>query len=172
MLAKIKLRLKDMHTLRQLFLKAEVCARAEGVTEPGSEHLVMAALTLPDQTAQRAFHRLGVNPLRFTSAVTQQYADALTRIGVNVGTHLMSDPLPNTADGPFKSKPSAQSLIKKLAQEKPFGASQPLLGADVVLAALANDIGTVGRALAVLRIAPRHLAEACQLEIDAYDRVS
>ncbi len=168
MLAAIKRRLKDMGVLKQLLLKAEAIARAEGVPEPGSEHLVMAALTLEDETASRAFCRVDADPSRFAAAVAQQYADALRRIGVAVGGPLMTPdglPEPGENPGPFKSRPSARTLIRRLAKDRPFGASTPLLGADVVLAALSSDIGTVARALAVMGVQPGDLADACRLEI-------
>lgn len=170
MLARIKRRLKDIGTLRQLLEKAERCARAEGTAEPGSEHLVMAALTLADGTARAAFHRVGADPARFAPSVTQQYSNALARLGVDAGTHLISSPgLPEQPQsaGVFKSKPSAQTLMATLARDRPFGATRPLLGADIVLAALSNDIGTVARALAVMGITPHRLADACRLEIAA-----
>ena len=170
MLAKIKQRLKDMGTLRQLLEKAESCARAEGAAEPGSEHLVMAALTLADGTARGAFRRVGADPAKFAPSVTQQYADALARIGIDVGTHLIASPdLPERPQSPgvFRSKPSAQTLMATLARDRPFGDTKPLLGADIVLAALSNDIGAVARALAVMGITPHRLADACRLEIAA-----
>lgn len=170
MLETIRRRLKDMSTLRRLFLTSETCARSEGLTEPGAEHFVQAALTLPDQTAQRAFRRFGAAPADFAAAVTKQYADALRRIGVDAGAHLVSvQELPARAHRaePFVSKPSAQALIKRLAKEKRFGSRQPLLGADIVLAALTNEFGPVVRALKVMGIEPSQLVDACKLEIEA-----
>lgn len=170
MLAGIKRRLKDMNTLRKVLEKAEAFARAEGIPEPGAEHLVMAALTLPDGTATRAFHRLGAEPAAFPAAVTQQYEDALRRVGVAAGAYLTSDdelPEGSAPTGPFRSKPSAGSLIRSLARERRVGLSRPLSGADIVLAAASNEIGTVARALAVMNIKRGQLAEACRLEIDA-----
>jgi hypothetical protein len=171
-LASVKKRLTDMNTLRQVFLKAETCARAEGIAEPGAEHLVMAALTLADGTARRAFERIGADPAAFAAAVTQQYADALRRVGVAVGSHLASpDGLPAQADRPgvFRTKPSARTLIKTLAGTRPSGSSRPLLGADILLAAASNEIGTVARALAVMNIDPGGLMNACRQEILAFD---
>lgn len=170
MLAGLKRRLKDMSTLRQVFESAESLARAEGAAEPGSEHLVMAALDLPDDTARRAFRRVAADPARFAPAVMQQFADALKQVGVDVGTLLISpEALPGpTGTGLYRSKPSAQALMKRLAKDRPPRSQKPLLGADIVLAALASDTGAVARALAVMGVEPGQLTDACQLEIDAW----
>lgn len=171
MLASIQRRLRDMSALKQLLLKAESFARAEGMAEPGSEHLVMAALTLADETAPLAFRRVDADPSEFAAAVTQQYADALRLIGVAIGAHLNTpDKLPEAGEhlGLFRSQPSARTLIRRLAKDRPFGASKPLLGADVVLAALSSDIGAVSRALVVMGVQPGDLADACRLEISLY----
>ena len=168
MLGSIKRRLKDAATIKQVLLSAEASARAEGVAEPGSEHLVMAALALPDGTADRAFVRVGVRPADFRPAVARQYADALTRVGLGDGGNLLTwqEPparLPRTRL--FKSKPSAQWVIRRLVHARPSGSSRPLLGADFVLAALSSDVGTFARTLAVLEVEPNRLAEACRREI-------
>lgn len=170
-LASIRRRLKDIDILRRVLLNAEACARAEGGTEPGSEHLIMAALALPDGTARRAFQRIGADPVRFAPSVTQQYADALARMGLDAGAHLIASPELSSrspAEGVFKSKPSAQALIRRVARDRPFGSPKPLLGVDILLAALASDVGTVARALAVMGIEPGRLADACRQEAGAY----
>lgn len=170
-LASLKRRLKDIGILRRVLLKAEACARAEDGTGPGSEHMIMAALALPDGTAQRAFQRIGADPARFAPSVTQQYADALARMGMNAGAHLIASPeglsRPEAA-GVFRSKPSAQALIRRVARDRPFGSPTPLLGTDILLAALASDVGTVARTLAVMGIEPGRLSDACRQEAGAY----
>lgn len=171
MLAGIKLRLKNVATIKRVLLAAEASAHAEGVVEPGSEHLVMAALALPDETAGRAFVRIGLRPGDFRPAVARQYADALTRVGMGGGGNLLAcqEPLARPPRARlFRSKPSAQSLMRRLALARPFGSSRPLLGADFVLAALSSDVGTVARALAVLAVEPNRLAEACRREISDF----
>ena len=45
-------RFQDAGTLHALFVSAERCANADGLTAPGAEHLVMAALEMPDGTAE------------------------------------------------------------------------------------------------------------------------
>ncbi|MGZ8476106.1 MAG: Clp protease N-terminal domain-containing protein, partial [Candidatus Limnocylindria bacterium] len=47
-----------MRTIKKLLTDAEVEARAMGEAEPGAEHLLLAALDLPDGSARRAFERL------------------------------------------------------------------------------------------------------------------
>ena len=48
MLQRIRQRLQDMRTLRQLFTRAEHHARAQGQPRPGAEHFLLAAIELPD----------------------------------------------------------------------------------------------------------------------------
>lgn len=167
MLAALRRRLRDMDTLRQVLLTAEARARAEGATQPGAEHLVMAALALPDGTATRAFRRVGGDPGGFPAAVERQYSNALARIGMDPGGLGMAPTALSERDppGPFRSKPSAAALVRRMAKGRPFGTSRPLLGADVLLAALADEVGVVARALAAMGVAPERLAEACRVEI-------
>ena len=170
MLANLKLRLTDAETIKKVLLAAEASAHAEGATEPGSEHMVMAALALQDDTARRAFLRVGATPRDFAPAVARQYADALIRIGMGGGVNFL-DYQPPPARRPltklFKGKPSAQTLMRTMARARAVQPSRPLMGADIVLAALSSDVGVVARALAVMGIDPDKLADACRLELAA-----
>ncbi len=73
--------LDAMRTIKKLLTDAEVEARAMGEAEPGAEHLLLAALELPDGTARRAFERLDVDPTRLRSAIVDQQAEALVGAG-------------------------------------------------------------------------------------------
>lgn len=168
MLTAIRSRLKDMRTLKRVLLTAEAHARADGAAEPGAEHLVTAVLVLPDETARRAFARVGADAAAFDLAVTRQYDTALARVGVEAaGGETRPYALPALGDGagPFRSRPSAQTLMRRLARGRPFWSSRPLTGADIVLAALAGEVGTVARALAVMGVDRDQLGEACRIEI-------
>jgi ATP-dependent Clp protease ATP-binding subunit ClpA len=79
----IKQRFKDMKTISALCSTAEFCANAVGQQEPGAEHFLLAALSLPDGSARRAFERIGANPQQFSAAIEQQYREALQSIGLD-----------------------------------------------------------------------------------------
>lgn len=67
----------DIKTMSTLFPAAERAALAMGESEPGAEHLILAALDLPDGSAARAFERVGADPLGFREAVAAQHEQAL-----------------------------------------------------------------------------------------------
>lgn len=54
-------RLEDLRTMRRLFLGAEAHARAEGRDLPGAEHLLLAALDLPDDSARVVLAQAGID---------------------------------------------------------------------------------------------------------------
>lgn len=169
MLNQIRLRLMDMKTLKTVLETSEARARADGVAEPGAEHLVMAALDLPEDTARRAFERVGADPAGFVPAVARQFDEALAKVGVEAaGSQTDPHALPGEGTGVFRSQPSARTLMERLARDRPLGSSRPLTGADVVLAALGSDVGTVARALAVMGVDREALVDVCRREIAAH----
>lgn len=170
----LRQRVRDIGTLETLFKSAERHANAEGQTEPGAEHLVMAALEMHDGTARRALERFRLGPVEFRDAVARQYAEALRSVGIEtspVAPIYGSSPVP-TAKGVYKAQPSAQDLVYNLTSVKPFSSSAPLLGADVLVAATAGRHTVAVRALRALGLDPEALAEAARAEVAAYvDRV-
>jgi ClpA/ClpB-like protein len=52
---------------------------------PGAEHLLLAALELPDGTARRAFERVGADPNALRQAIEEQHAEALCAVGIDAG---------------------------------------------------------------------------------------
>lgn len=174
MFRKLQQRFRDMKTIKQLCEQAEQHARDSGQKEAGAEHLVLAALDLPDGTASAAFARLGVNGRQYKEAIAQQAADALQGIGVQVDSSALpgTQPLAATATGMlYQAQASAQSLMRALAaQNKP--ADVALLGAHILLAACSAQYGVAIRAMRAMGVEPTRLATAAQAEIQAASMVA
>jgi ATP-dependent Clp protease ATP-binding subunit ClpA len=173
MFSKIRRRFRDMSTIKTLCLGAERHANADGQKEPGAEHFVLAALDLPDATARKAFARIDVDAKSFRSAITQQYADALRNIGIEMPQPgpAGDDAVPRaSAGGIYRAQPSAQTLMQQLAGQQKNAAGVPLLGAHVIMAAANAQYGVAIRALKALGIDPAKLRAAAQAEIDAVSR--
>ena len=62
MLQGIKSKLADIGVIRFLSETAEAYALQDQQREPGAEHLLLAALDLPDGAARRAFEQAGASP--------------------------------------------------------------------------------------------------------------
>ena len=166
-----KKRFRDAGTLQTLFASAERHANEEGQTEPGAEHLVMAALEMPDGTASKAFERVGAKPARFRDAVAQQYVEALRSVGIETSSAAPirdAQPVPATKGAVYTAHPSVQALMQTLTSDRPFTASPPLLGADILIAATAGQHTIAVRALRAMGVDPAALAAAARAEIAAY----
>lgn len=168
MFNRIRQRLRDIGTIRMLCEAAEKHANAGGQREPGAEHFVMAALTLPDGTAQRAFQRVNASPGEFHAAVIDQYGDALRDIGMAFPAD--DSPVAPTVQvpqgkGPYKAQASGQRLVQMLADVRKADADKPLLGAHVVLAAASAQYGVTPRALQRMGLEPASLVAAAAAEI-------
>lgn len=171
MLDTLRRRFRDAETLQTLLVSAERSANEEGNTEPGAEHLVMAALEMPDGTAGRAFKRVGANPAKFREAIAQQYLEALRTVGLAPSpvASLHSVPPVLSAKGAYKAQASAQVLMQKLTETKPFNTALPLLSADILIAATVGQQHTIAvRALRAMGVDPAALAAAARAEITVY----
>ena len=171
----IKQRSRDMRTIAALCNGAEKLANANGQKLPGAEHLVLAALDLPDGTARKAFERIHADPNNFRTAIAQQYEDALQNIGIVLPPEAAiadeATPVP-TGKGPYKTQPSAQALMQTLTREimvkeQKADSAAPLLGAHVILAATTAEYGVAIRAFRAMGVDPTKLAEAASEEIIA-----
>jgi ATP-dependent Clp protease ATP-binding subunit ClpA len=168
-LNRLRQKFRDVKTIKSLFKKAEQHANASGQREPGSEHFVMAALELPDGTAQNAFRRLNADPNQFRAAVAQQYNNALHDVGIEFsqGDSPVNETVSVLAcNGVYKAKSSVKTLIETLWELKKAD-SAPLLGAHVVLAAISAQFGVTPRTLQAMGVDPASLAAAAKAEIAA-----
>lgn len=167
MFAKLRTRLAAMQTIKQLLEEAERIAAERGAGRPSAEHLVLAALELPDGTARRTFERLGRAPADFATALDDQEADDLRQVGVEaplatIGAQL---PAPGVPAGVYRSEPSARQLFG-LAGEDARGHDGALTGAHVLRAAAELEHGVVARALRRLGIDRTALRSASTEEIE------
>jgi hypothetical protein len=164
MFATVKKHLNDAKALSALCNAAEAAARAKGIAEPGSEHFVLASLTLPDQTAAAAFASLGLSRGTFEDAIESQYAMALLSVGIDVGGKIAGndpgDPPSPPLSPLYRAAASGQALVQRLAASRGQRASRPLVGADVLMAVADEELTVAARALRALGVKPAQLVEA------------
>lgn len=168
MLRKLRTRAAAMKTISRLLSEAEEIARRSGLDRPAAEHLVLAALQLPDGTASRAFERLGASGDDFGAALQAQETDDLGRIGIHAPHNRIHAELPasTTPSGVYRSEPSAEQLFQ-LAGDDARREGGKLLGAHVVRAAAALEHGSTARAISRMGIDPSELRTAATAEIEA-----
>jgi ATP-dependent Clp protease ATP-binding subunit ClpA len=155
----IKTRFSDMRTISTLLEGAEAEAARAGGSMPGAEHLLLAALDLPDGTARRAFE-----PGALRQAIEEQHAEALRAVGIDsdAGAEDAVSVAPPTM-GVYRSSGSAQGAFQaagKLARET----RSQFVGAHVVLAITGMEHGTAIRAVRSLGIDVDALAAAAREE--------
>lgn len=158
--------IRDMRTIGALLGDAELTARRLGNEEPGAEHLLLAAIGLPDGSAARALEAVGVSASRLERAITEEQAVGLERAGFGAEVAAdLSEPValtPARGAGLYRSSPPAREVFGAAA-DRARSARQRLTGAHVVLAASQLEAGTLARILdrlGVDRGAMRRAAEA------------
>lgn len=157
--------LADMATMRALLESAERESAAMGEDDPGAEHVVLAALALPDRRAAEALAELGVDPARLRGAIEQVHAEALEAVGI------AEPPTPTPIPGPtnrglYRSKGSTRDLLNATAEAKKALRAKRFTSAHVLIGASTLEHGTLPTALhrlgidaATLRMtAQRHAA--------------
>jgi len=163
--------IQGIRMMNTLFLAAEEEAQRVGEPRPGVEHLVLAALGLPDGSGRRAFARVGTDSDAFRTAVAAQHHDALRAVGIEVNESPSDNesPEPIANRRPFTTAPptpAAQKAFKKVTKLVSREKSQ-LYGAYVVLVAAQSEHGTTARAFRYMGVDTEVLAEAARAEIDA-----
>jgi ATP-dependent Clp protease ATP-binding subunit ClpA len=168
MFGSLRRRIDDVKTIKVLLSGAEEIARREGRAHPAAEHLLLAALNLPDGTARAALARIGVSAQALTAALHEQHVAALESIGVVVDHDAIAAglPEPGPAAGVYHSDASAQDLFQRAgADARASGGG--LVGAHVVKAAATLERGTLAGVLQHLGIDRDALRDAATAEIDA-----
>ena len=168
---RLKLRFKDMATISKLCQVAETYARKRGEGTPAEEHFLLSALDLPDGTARRVFERAGVSPDQLEKAIDQQHSEALSNIGVDVSKVSIDDTKVDSTVSPgvpFQSKPSAQSLMKDLAEMRRSDKDIPLLGLHIVEVLSYKELGVVARTMKLMGVSQSSLKEAVAKELEYY----
>lgn len=163
--------LDDMRTIKQLLTDAERISREMGEEEPGAEHLLLAAIGLPDGTAARALGRVGVDAERIRSALREEQADALVSVGVPRETaERMATPAPlGLAGAPllYGAGPSAREAFRTAA-DMARAAKQRLAGAHVVVAVATAERGTMARVIDRMGVDRQLLATTAREELAAH----
>jgi ATP-dependent Clp protease ATP-binding subunit ClpA len=157
--------LDEYRTIRRLLEDAERLAREAGEAGPGAEHLLLAAVGLPDGTARRAFERVGIDPADLPSAIESQHADALRAVGIVAATLAEPAAPAPPARGLFRSAPSAQAVFRRAVELSRGPKPRRLLGAHVVIAVAEMEHGSAPRALARLGVERVQLAAAAREEL-------
>ena len=171
MFRRLKLRVRDMGTIKTLCLGAERHAQQSGEDMPGAEHFLLSAIELQDGTARRAFERLGADPSALRMAISAQYDAALRGIGLDPGG-VRAD---NNDPGPvpsnhriYDAQPSGQAVMKELAARKGKDKDTPLLGAHVVAVVASMKLGVAARALRAMGVDPEALCAAARTEVRGF----
>ena len=168
---RIKLRMKDMGTIRALCEEAETYARKNGEESPGAEHFLLSALDLPDGTARRVFGRIGVESDQIENAIRSQHNEALSFVGMDVSKAGLTEDDIEIGKGHrilYESKPSAQSMMKALAELRKCDKDIPLRGLHVLEVLSSKDLGVVARTLKLMGVNKEAFKEAIQKELDHY----
>lgn len=164
----LKRRLNDVQTLTRLCTLAEELAIQNGRPKPGSEHFIVAALALPDQTAAHAFELLGINETQFLEALAAQRSDALASVKV-IAPAAGSATLASVPHPPksvlYEAEPSGQFIVQRLAETREARAERSLLGADVLLAAAQENYTSSSRAFQRLGVSGSQLTESANQAI-------
>jgi ATP-dependent Clp protease ATP-binding subunit ClpA len=148
----------DMATMRSLLEAAEQESTAMGEAEPGAEHVVLAALGLPDSSARETLAELGADASGLRRAISEVHARALGALGFDQ----VPDPLPTprpTGRGLYRAKGSTRDLLKATAEAKRALGARHFVTAHVLVGAATLERGTLPMALARLGIEPAELRE-------------
>ena len=160
--------LDDMRTIKQLLTDAERISREMGEEEPAAEHLLLAAMGLPEGSAVRALGSMGVDADRIRAALLEEQADALVAVGVPRETAdrlAAPEPLgPGGAARLYGAAPTAREAFR-IAGDLARHAKQRFAGAHVVAAVATIERGTVARALERLGLDRGQLADAAAREL-------
>ena len=169
MFATVRRHFTDARTLSALCTAAEAAARARGIAEPGSEHFVLAALALPDQTASAAFSRLALTSLAFKDAIDAQYGSALDAVGIVAPSGEVSGDRSESPCRPvsplYKAAPSGQVLMQRLAERRHERKSRSLVSADILLAVADEQFTVAARAMQALGVQREALVNAARASI-------
>lgn len=160
--------LRDMRTIGALLGDAERIARRMGDEEPSAEHLLIAAVGLPDGGAARAFGAIGVDPEELERGIRQEQEASLVAAGIDPRSAAeLAKPSavqPPTGAGIYRSSASARELFTS-AGTLARAARQRLSSAHVVLAASELEHGTVPRIFDRLGIDRAVLRDAARAEL-------
>ena len=158
--------LRQMRSIKQLLTDAEREARAMGDPEPGAEHLLLAAVNLPDGSAARVLEAFGVDRDGLRRAIGEHHAAALASVGIDPAEVAAPTPIePPSGTGPYRSGASAREAFQAVTTMA--RRDRTLLGAHVVAAVAAMEHGTAACVIESLGIDRTALAAASHEAIAA-----
>ncbi len=153
--------LHGTRTVKAVMLGAEEHAKALGDSITGPEHLLLAALDLPDGDARHAFERIDADPDGVRDAIIDAHASALRAIGI--------EPVPEERLGRSSSRRrerlsrTAVSTVRLAGDESKRDRSRSF-GAHIVAAVAQLEHGTAPRALHAMGIDLDELLVAARTE--------
>jgi len=150
-----------MRTMKQLFAETEAEADRLGDQNPGAEHLLLAALSLPDGSAQRIFDREGVSRDALRDAIARVHEEALTAAGLSEPGRSGAQALERPRTGALRLTEPAQAAFRS-ATALAKSERRPISGADVVAGVAELEHGTAARTLELLGISRSRLIEAAR----------
>lgn len=169
--------LRDLVTIKRLLTTAEAEAHRAGHDQPGPEHLLLAALALPDGTAARVFRRFGLDETTVRTAIADAAAADRAATGAShtpagavppAAADLPANSRPGTRPKLYRSTPEAQAVFRSAVElTKQTKPRSRLLGAHVVAAASDRRNGVITRALQHLAIDPATLRTIAREEARA-----
>jgi ATP-dependent Clp protease ATP-binding subunit ClpA len=152
----LRSRIRDVTTITALLTSAEAHAKAADAELPAAEHLVLAALELPDGSAAQSLRALGADPTDLAAAVQQVHAAALGMTEpMEPATLTHSAP----ARGAYRCTASAQQVFQR-AGELARSSSGGLSSGHVLAAACELRRGTFPLALERLGVDREQLGAA------------
>ncbi|MGZ8686798.1 MAG: Clp protease N-terminal domain-containing protein [Gaiellaceae bacterium] len=162
---------REMRTIKELLEGAEAESRRVGESMPGPEHLLLAALALPDGSARRVFERLGVDPDELRPAIAAQHAEALRAIGIALVDDealdaASADSMP-PARGLYRTTAPAQAAFRAAVDLAKTRKPSRLVGAHIVAAVAELEHGTAARTLRSMGIERHALAIAARQELES-----
>ena len=162
---------REIRTIKTLLSAAEEESRRAGDPLPGAEHLLLAALALPDGSAQRAFAHIGADPARLRQAIATQHTEALRGIGIaGVDEDALDAATPDVmppAKGVFRATAQAQAAFRAAVDLAKTQKPSRLVGAHVVAAVAELEDGTAARTLRGMGIDRQALAISARREFEA-----
>lgn len=163
-------KLNDVKTISYVCKRAEVIAKKSGEKKPGEEHFLLAAYDLPDGTVKHVFDQLNIEREQIKQAMQQQYQTALTAAGISVEetSDQEIDDAEIKQNIPYQTKPSAQQMMKTLAEIAKKDKERPLLGVHILKVLAEKEYGVAYRTLLELGLDENKLHELIEKELDRY----
>lgn len=156
LIRRVRRRRRDIATLKGILEGAEKHASGRGDERVGAEHMLLAALDLPEDTAHQAFVAVGADSAEFAGAISAQHAQALDDVGVSPGLD------PETTSAPVKRVSTFDATFEAAIQAayRAHEKGGSLCGAHIVAGVCAVEHGVAARAFDAMGVSREQLSEA------------